>query len=435
MDSRVSVVVATRDRRTELLATLSRHEAPVIVVDNASGDGTPDAVRAAYPQAEVVELASNAGAAARNVGAHRARTPYVAFADDDSYWEPGSLARAVRLLDTHPRAGLLAARVLVGADGRLDPVSAGMAQAPLGRQPDLPGPAVLGFLGCSAVVRRAAFLQVGGFSELLHIYGEETLLALDLAAAGWGLAYVEALTVRHHPSTRRGPAAARRAREARNRLLTAWLRRPAGVAIRATVHAAGRAVTDPAERRGLAHATAALPQALRLRRRLPAPVEQAVRILEAHAQRSLPGRRRAAGPGAAPGAGRDPGRSAPPGQSSSGSCTCIAASSAEAAPPSTPTSRATASGSSSGPAPSFGSTSRPACGSAGSSDASSSSGSSSASRASSDRWSSGATPGRSTGRGRSGGAHPESSGSSFSGPASVSALSSWTASPRSYCWA
>lgn len=285
MDSRVSVVVATRNRRTELLATLGRHEAPVIVVDNASTDGTPDAVRTAYPQAELVELASNAGAAARNIGVRRASTPYVAFADDDSYWEPGSLARAGRLLDRYPRAGLLVAQVRIGADGRMDPISTGMAQAPLGRPPDLPGPAVLGFLGCSAVVRRAAFLQVGGFSELLHSYGEETLLAVDLAAAGWGLAYVETLSVRHHPSTRRGPATARRAREARNRLLTAWLRRPARVALIATAHAAGRAVTDPAERRGLAYAVAALPQALRLRRRLPASVERAVRTLEADASR------------------------------------------------------------------------------------------------------------------------------------------------------
>jgi hypothetical protein len=49
---------------------------------------------------------------------------------------------------------------------------------------------VLGFLACAAVLRREAFRQVGGFNPALHMYGEEDLLAMDLAAAGWRLSYV-----------------------------------------------------------------------------------------------------------------------------------------------------------------------------------------------------------------------------------------------------
>lgn len=275
----VTVVVATRDRRTDLLAGLGHHEGPLIVVDNGSRDGTPSAVRAAYPSARVVELGYNAGAVGRNVGALLARTPYVAFADDDSYWEPGCLAHAAALLDRHRRAGLLAARILVGADRRLDPVSAQQAAAPLGTDADLPGPSILGFLACSVVLRRDAFLAVGGFSPLLHVYGEEALLAMDLAAAGWGLAYVPALTVRHLPSLVRGPSVARRARESRNRLLTAWLRRPAGTALARTAAAAARAVTDPAERHALAQAVRALPAAIRRRQRIPDWLERDVRAL------------------------------------------------------------------------------------------------------------------------------------------------------------
>jgi GT2 family glycosyltransferase len=276
----LTIVVATRDRRAELMDTVPRHQAPVVLVDNGSRDGTPAAVRAAFPSTTVVELGYNAGAAARNVGVRRAATPYVAFADDDSWWEPGSLERAARLLDGHPRAALLAARILVGPEGRPDPVCDQLAAAPLGHAPDLPGPSVLGFLACGVVVRRSAFLAAGGFSPLLHVYGEETLLAMDLAAAGWGLAYVPELTVRHHPSPTRGPATARRAREARNRLLTTWLRRPAGTVARHTLAAAARSLTDGAERQGLAQAARALPTAVRQRRRLPPAVERAVRTLE-----------------------------------------------------------------------------------------------------------------------------------------------------------
>lgn len=49
------------------------------------------------------------------------------------------------------------------------------------------------------VLRREAFRQVGGFAERLGTYGEEALLAMDLVAAGWHLAYVEQVVAHHLP--------------------------------------------------------------------------------------------------------------------------------------------------------------------------------------------------------------------------------------------
>ncbi|MDO3704915.1 glycosyltransferase [Micromonospora sp. C28SCA-DRY-2] len=273
----VTVVVATRNRRSQLVATLARHAAPVIVVDNGSDDGTPEAVARAFPDVRVVRLHANAGAAAaRNVGVALADTPFVAFADDDSWWAPGSLDRAARLLRGHPRTGLLTGQVRVGPQGRLDPVSAAMARAPLGVPPDAPGPAVLGFLACAVVLRREAFRQVGGFAEPLGTYGEEALLAMDLAAAGWRLAYAEELVVHHHPLPAGRDRRTRQRVEARNRLLTATLRRPAGVLLRTVTEVA----RDPAGRGALLDAARELRWALPRRRRLPARVEAALRTLE-----------------------------------------------------------------------------------------------------------------------------------------------------------
>jgi N-acetylglucosaminyl-diphospho-decaprenol L-rhamnosyltransferase len=191
-------VVATRNRSERLVESVPYHRAPVVLVDNAS-DRITD-----LPSVDLVRLATNQGAAARNVGVRRARTPYVAFVDDDSYWTPGSLARAAELMRAHPRAGLLAARVLVGGEQRLDPVSAKMAAASLGTPRGAAGPAVLGFLACAVVVRRDVFLSVGGFNPRLFMYGEEALLAMDLAATGRELSYVPELVVRHltHPAGR-----------------------------------------------------------------------------------------------------------------------------------------------------------------------------------------------------------------------------------------
>lgn len=279
-DAGVTVVVATRNRCERLAGTLGRHPGPVILVDNASDDGTPEFVERQFPWVRVVRLERNGGAAARNAGARLATTPYVAFADDDSYWADGSLEHAAGVLVGHPATGLLAALVLVGPEEQLDPVSAAMATAPLGTPPGQAGPAVLGFLACAAVLRREAFRQVGGFNPALHIYGEEDLLAMDLAAAGWQLSYVPSLVVHHLPGPT-GRDNGRRRTQARNRILTALLRRPGRVVCRTAAELA----RDPADRRGLADAARMLPWALRHRRPLPPEVELARALIDAGAHR------------------------------------------------------------------------------------------------------------------------------------------------------
>jgi GT2 family glycosyltransferase len=273
---RVSVVVMTRDRWPDLQNSLPRHEAPVILVDNGSTDGTPELVRRSFQHIDVVELGSNHGSVARNVGVERARTPYVAFADDDSWWAPGALAEAAAVLDRHPRLGVLAGHMLVGPDEQPDPICEQMADAPLGRDDDLPGPSVLGFLACGAVVRREAYLAAGGFDDVIFFMGEEERLALDLAALGWGLAYVDHVRAHHLPSPSRDTVA-RQARAARNRLLTAVLRRPWPVVVGALAEdlRAGRA-----GRLAVWQTLLRLPRALAHRRTLPPHVEAARRRLD-----------------------------------------------------------------------------------------------------------------------------------------------------------
>jgi len=153
--SSLAVVVVTRNRRTFLLHTLDRLESVagghrLVVVDNASEDGTPAAVATRHPGVTLVRLPSNLGAAARNEAVSRLEEPDVAFSDDDSRWAPGALELAAGLLEAEPRLGLVAARVLVNAEGALDPTSGLMAASPLSPPEWLPGASVLGFLACGA---------------------------------------------------------------------------------------------------------------------------------------------------------------------------------------------------------------------------------------------------------------------------------------------
>jgi GT2 family glycosyltransferase len=276
----VTVVMATRDRREQVLASLARLTAlperpPVVLVDNGSRDGTADAVHARFPAVAVLELGRNLGAPARTLGVEAARTPYVAFADDDSWWAPGSLPRAAEHFARSPRLGLLAARILVGQEEALDPVCEEMARSPLPPAPDLPGPPVLGFVACGAVVRRQAYLDVGGFSPVVFFLGEETVLSQDLAAAGWALAYVDDVVAHHHPAPGAERSGRRRLQQ-RNALLSTWLRRPLPVAVRHTLAAA----RDVERRPALRDAARRLPQVLAARRTLPPHVERQVRLLE-----------------------------------------------------------------------------------------------------------------------------------------------------------
>ena len=254
-DPRVAVVVATRNRRASLLRTLARLEAleerpPLVVVDNASSDGTPTVVRKRFPAVPVISLTENLGPAARTIGARSVDCPYVAFSDDDSSWHQGALARAAALFDEFPRLGLVAAHVVVGESERDDDTALAMRESPLAPDVELPGPPVLGFLACGCVVRRSAFLAVGGFRGRFT-GSEETLLAVDLAAAGWHLAYVSDVVAHHDPSGGERTAERRRS-DAWNALWFAWTRRPARTALARTAPLVRSALTDPAIRRAFA---------------------------------------------------------------------------------------------------------------------------------------------------------------------------------------
>jgi N-acetylglucosaminyl-diphospho-decaprenol L-rhamnosyltransferase len=288
--SRTTVVVITYNRADQLLRNLSTLRAlnpgvPIVVVDNASTDGTAPRVRAAHPDVDVVRLTHNEGAAGRTAGVQRARTPCVAFADDDSWWASGSLDTAADLLDQNPELGLLATRLLVEPDGALDETCEAMAASPLPMVPGV-GPQILGFIACGCVVRQDAYLAVGGFHPRFGVGGEETLLAIDLVRAGWLCAYTEDVVAHHEP--KHGEPRPRRAEVlVRNALWTSWLRRPLPRSLRVTASATRRAVRDRATRDGLWEAVRGLPWVLGERRVVDADLERQLVLLDAPATRPV----------------------------------------------------------------------------------------------------------------------------------------------------
>lgn len=283
-DPRIAVVIITRNRSEELLHTLARMaslpENPrIVVVDNGSSDGTPARVGDRFPAIDVIPLGANLGAAGRTVGVELVKEPYVAFCDDDCWWEPGSLARAADLLDNHPRLALISGRVLIGTEEREDPTCRVMEKSPLRAVDGLPGTPILGFLAGASMVRRSAFLDAGGFERRLFLGCEEILLALDLAVMDWQLAYVKDVVVHHHPSARR-ESSGRRLIHSRNSLWVDWLRRPATHAIGRTLAALLANFPDPLVFRAFMEAARGLPWVLRHRRVIPPHLHGALRQIE-----------------------------------------------------------------------------------------------------------------------------------------------------------
>ncbi len=276
-DLRVTVVVLTHNRARELERCLEHlrqlpEQPHIIVVDSGSTDGSIARLAPAFTGVDWVRCEKNLGAAARNEGVARVRTPFVAFCDDDTWWAPGALRLAADLLQAHPRLALINAQVLVGSAGRPDPRCELMARSPLDAH-GLPGPALLGFMAGAVVMRSAAYREAGGYEARLFLGGEEALLGLDLSVRDWRMAYVKDVVAHHAPSPVRDPQQ-RRILLARNRFWIAWLRLPwrsAWSESRAVWReACAQKLLGPA----LAAALRGLPWVLRNRRPLPPEVHE-----------------------------------------------------------------------------------------------------------------------------------------------------------------
>src|ERR671932_631933 len=115
----VTIVFLVHNRREELRTSLrqmlAEPDVEVIVVDNASQDGSAQMVREEFPEARVIERADNIGVAGWNDGFAVARGDWVLALDDDCYLPPGGLGRAIAAADEHA-ADLVSFSVRSGVD-------------------------------------------------------------------------------------------------------------------------------------------------------------------------------------------------------------------------------------------------------------------------------------------------------------------------------
>jgi GT2 family glycosyltransferase len=222
-DGRVSVVILNHNGGEDIVECLRTvvREAPeaVVVVDNASTDGSDDRVAAAFPDVRLVRNERNLGfATAANEGVRATSTPYVFLVNQDATLHAGSLAALEGALDAHPRAAAVGALVR-NPDGTVQPTkrrfpSFGQAvlhgivgifrpQNPGTRgyvlaDTDFTSPRTVDWVAMTATaLRRDAFDAVGGFDEAFFFFVEDVDVCKRFWDAGWEVWFVPGAEVTH----------------------------------------------------------------------------------------------------------------------------------------------------------------------------------------------------------------------------------------------
>jgi GT2 family glycosyltransferase len=189
---RLSVIILAFKRRQEVRSTLqivlgyrdyAADRLEIIVVDNASGDGTSDMVVREFPQVKCLALEKNCGIAGWNRGFAVATGDYFLVLDDDSAPLNG-IREALEYLEVNTRVDILACKVIGGA-------------FPTANFPIRDKQEWVGFIGCGAIIRRSLYQRIGGYAEWMFIYAHEWEYGLRCLNAGFQIHYFEGCVVEH----------------------------------------------------------------------------------------------------------------------------------------------------------------------------------------------------------------------------------------------
>jgi N-acetylglucosaminyl-diphospho-decaprenol L-rhamnosyltransferase len=266
----LSVSIVNTNSRALLLAcldSLAGTEAEIVVLDNASEDGSAEAVSERFPDVRVIAQSHRAGFGANHNTVIRATTGrYVYVLNEDTTASDWGFEVLTAYLDSHPRVAALGPR-LVYPDGRLQdsawrfptPLVSALSLVTLGRlgvtqsRGDVPH-GVDWVTGAAVVLRREALDEVGLFDEGFFLYSEEVDLQARLHRAGWEVHYFPRVSVVHHESQFSADIPERRINEMWRSRHRYWQKHHTGAGARVAALATGaqyamRAALAPVARR------------------------------------------------------------------------------------------------------------------------------------------------------------------------------------------
>lgn len=211
----------TRDMLADCLDSIRQHadglNLDIIVVDNASSDGSQTMLQENYPDVQLIANQDNVGfAKANNQAMQVAQGRYFLLWNSDAFAQPDSMQALLRLADAQPKAGLIGAQ-LRNQDGSFQASHTPFPHlwqeflilTALGRRmygnsypsrgpEEEYGPQQVDYVeGACMLVRREAYEQVGGLDEGYFMYAEEVDWCKTLKQAGWQIWYQPESKVTH----------------------------------------------------------------------------------------------------------------------------------------------------------------------------------------------------------------------------------------------
>jgi GT2 family glycosyltransferase len=189
-----SFIIVNYNRKDELRTTLSNTatlinsnwiDYEIIVVDNASQDGSALMVKSIFPFVKLIENNVNLGAPAWNLGFAHAEGSYFVVLDDDSHVESG-LDSALEYLDNNQDIGVLALNITGGAFETSEWNN--LSQ-------------YVGFIGCGAIIRKELYDKIGGYADWIFLYTNEYEYGIRCMEAGFKILYFADCMVIHRTSS------------------------------------------------------------------------------------------------------------------------------------------------------------------------------------------------------------------------------------------
>lgn len=210
-----------------LMDSASKFALEIIVVDNASTDGSVEMVQREFPQVKLIANKLNIGyAAANNQGAKLANGLYFLLLNPDAEVTSQAIDKMLAFAETHPDVGAIAPK-LIYPDGRLQPsvrsfpMPAALLFSALGLDKLFPKSKLLGRyrmtwfgydevaevdqpMSSALLVRREAWEQIGGMDESMPIFFNDVDFCWRLKKRGWQIYFLpDAIVVHHHGASTR----------------------------------------------------------------------------------------------------------------------------------------------------------------------------------------------------------------------------------------
>jgi GT2 family glycosyltransferase len=184
----VTVNILSYNRKDELRNTLTKvyeqdyNNIEVIVVDNASIDGSPEMVETEFPDVKLIKLKKNIGIAGWNKGFEEAKGEYVLVLDDDSYPENGTICAGVKLLKNDNSIAVVGFTVFNYFFQIIEnKEDYNKSQGKIIK--------TVGFIGCGALINTRTFLQLKGFDESIFLYYNEIEFSIRAIDAGYKILF------------------------------------------------------------------------------------------------------------------------------------------------------------------------------------------------------------------------------------------------------